>query len=85
MEHALIPTSSSPPSDHDHDPDPSDHDHDHEPDYSPVGSPELAESYFPQAPDLPQAAVLSDDLRNKIIKQASLFFLQFKFASLRRF
>ncbi|XP_022892430.1 la-related protein 6A-like isoform X2 [Olea europaea var. sylvestris] len=76
MEHALIPTSSSPPSDHDHDPDPSDHDHDHdhEPDYSPVGSPELAESYFPQAPDLPQAAVLSDDLRNKIIKQVEYYF-----------
>ncbi|CAI9760099.1 unnamed protein product [Fraxinus pennsylvanica] len=71
MEQALIPTSSSPPYDHDHD---LSDDHDHEPDFSPVGSPELAESHFPRPPDPPQASVLSDDLRNKIIKQAKYYF-----------
>ncbi|CAI9773271.1 unnamed protein product [Fraxinus pennsylvanica] len=67
MEQALIPTSSSPPSDHDLDLDRLGLKSGHP-------SPEFAESHFPQPSDLPQTAVLSDDLRNKIIKQVEYYF-----------
>ncbi|KAK6124092.1 hypothetical protein DH2020_042177 [Rehmannia glutinosa] len=58
------PTSSSPLSDHD-----LDHDEDN-PDFSPVGSPELVDSQPQQPSDQPQASGLSEDLRLKIIRQA---------------
>lgn len=64
-----IPTPSSPPSDHD-----LDRDEDH-PDFSPVGSPELTESHLPPPADQPQSLTLSDDLRRKIIKQATSLFI----------
>ncbi|KAL0363564.1 UNVERIFIED_CONTAM: La-related protein 6A [Sesamum calycinum] len=60
------PTYSSPVSDHDLDPD-----EDH-PDISPVGSPDLTESDNPPPPDQPHSSALSDDLRLKIIKQATI-------------
>ncbi|XP_047947783.1 la-related protein 6A [Salvia hispanica] len=55
----------------------SDHEFDHgedHPDSSPVGSPELAETHFPPPTDQPQPAVLTDDLRRKIIKQVEYYF-----------
>ncbi|XP_042005150.1 la-related protein 6A-like [Salvia splendens] len=63
-----FPAATSPPSDHEFD-----HGEDH-PDSSPVGSPELAESHFPTPTDQPQPAVLTDDLRRKIIKQVEYYF-----------
>lgn len=76
-----IPTASSPPSDQDFD-----HDVDH-PDFSPVGSPELTDSLLPPPLEQPLPSVLSDDLRRKIIKQATslLFFCCFFFEYLGAF
>ncbi|KAL3643630.1 hypothetical protein CASFOL_014445 [Castilleja foliolosa] len=59
-----IPTSSSAPSDHDED----------HPDFTPVGSPELADSEIPPPSDQPQSVALSEDLRRKIIKQVEYYF-----------
>ncbi|KAL6500718.1 hypothetical protein OROHE_025515 [Orobanche hederae] len=60
-----IPTSSAAPTDHD-----LDHNEDH-PDFSPVGSPELANSDIQLSSDQAQSSAHSEELRRKIIKQRS--------------
>lgn len=62
-----VSSSSSPPDD------------DFHPDFSPVGSPNLTDSRSPQLPpsDQPPPPPLSDDLRDKIIKQVSHFIPSF--------
>ncbi|KAL6561994.1 hypothetical protein OROGR_003001 [Orobanche gracilis] len=63
-----IPTSSAAPTDHD-----LDHNEDH-PDFSPVGSPELANSDIPLSSDQAQSSAHSEELRRKIIKQVEYYF-----------
>lgn len=61
-----VSSSSSPPDD------------DFHPDFSPVGSPNLTDSRSPQPPPSDQPPPpLSDDLRDKIIKQVSHFIPSF--------
>ncbi|CAA0832334.1 La-related protein 6A [Striga hermonthica] len=59
-----IPTSSPAPSDHDED----------RPDFSPVGSPELAGSDIPSPPDQSESDAVSEGLRRRIIKQVEYYF-----------